>query len=341
MHTPGKTIAVLISVLLLQACDQPRFNLDVIIIPREVQNFEEVNSIYDDYNSAGPPIVTISDVFSLLFSSNRNSNGANFDLVFYSCWITTNQVDGLFKIVADPEDFPLIDTINSGFNEWGPYLTIDMLQQHYLEQTMQDTARVFFSSDRTGNQDIYYWHFHSIDDPPKPMATTGGINELNTMYDEGYLCLHPAALPDRETGYFTSNRGGTFDIYRAVGEASRRIETSDSLQISKMEILSSNSDDKCPYIVNNTMVFTSNRDGGYGGYDLWYSVFEAGGWSTPVNFGPAINTQYDEYRPIIIPTQPELVLNDMLIFSSNRPGGKGGFDLYYTGLKRRGENLSE
>jgi hypothetical protein len=40
MHTPGKTIAVLMSVLLLQACDQPRYNLDVIIIPREVQKFE-------------------------------------------------------------------------------------------------------------------------------------------------------------------------------------------------------------------------------------------------------------------------------------------------------------
>ena len=337
MHTPVKNIAVLLSVLLLQACDWPRYNLDVIIIPREVQNFEEVNSIYDDYNSAGPPIVMASDAFSLLFSSNRNSRGANFDLVFYSCWINTNQVDGSFKIVADPEDFPLIDTINSSFNEWGPYLTIDMLQQHYLGQPMQDTSTVFFSSDRTGNQDIYYWHFLSPAEPLTPMATTGGINGLNTMHDEGYFCLHPGALPDREIGYFTSNRGGIFDIYRAVGEASRKIEASDSLQVSKVEVLSSSFDDKCPYIINNTMIFTSNRDGGFGGYDLWYSVFEAGSWSAPVNFGPAINTAYDEFRPIIIPTQPELVLNDMLIFSSNRPGGKGGFDLYYTGMNKRGE----
>lgn len=338
MHTPGKTIAVLMSVLLLHACDQPRYNLDVVIIPREVQNFEEVNSIYDDYNSAGP-MVWADVSFSLLFSSNRNSRGADFDLVFYSCWLNSNHVNGSFEIMTDPNELPLIDSMNSTYNEWGPYLTIDIMQQHFLGQPIYDTARIFFSSDRTGNQDIYCWHFYSPDASPSLLDTTGGINGLNTIHNEGYLCLHPGALPDRETCYFTSDRGGTFDIYRAVGEANRQIERSDSLQVSKMEMLSSAFDDKCPYIVNNIMVFTSNRDGGYGGYDLWYSVFEDGTWSAPVNFGPAINTPYDEYRPIIIPTRPELFLNDMLIFSSNRPGGKGGFDLYYTGLNKRGGNL--
>jgi hypothetical protein len=339
MHTPVKTIAVLMSVLLLHACDQPRYNLDVVIIPREAQNFEEVNSIYDDYNSAGP-MVWADDRFSLLFSSNRNSRGADFDLVFYSCWIYSNNVNGSFKIWTDPNEFAVIDSINSAFNEWGPYLTIDMMQQHFMGQPIQDTARIFFSSDRTGNQDIYCGHFHSLASLSS-MDATSGIKGLNTIHNEGYLCLHPGVLPDRETGYFNSDRGGSFDIYKVVGEVNRKIETSDSLQVSKMEVLSSAFDDKCPYIVSNIMVFTSNRDGGYGGYDLWYSVFEEGTWSAPVNFGPAINTAYDEFRPIIIPTWPELFLNDMLIFSSNRPGGKGGFDLYYTGLNKRGGNLGE
>jgi len=79
--------------------------------------------------------------------------------------------------------------------------------------------------------------------------------------------------------------------------------------------------------------------------DYFYTFifrFQEGGIVTPIkwgpaNFGPAIKTAYDEFRPIIIPTQPDLFLNDMLIFSSNRPGGKGGFDLYYTGMDKRGE----
>ena len=74
------------------------------------------------------------------------------------------------------------------------------------------------------------------------------------------------------------------------------------------------------------MVFTSNRPGGLGGYDLYYSVFRNGKWSSPVNLGPRINTASDEYRPII-GYDPDFT-NQFMMFSSNRPGGKGGFDLY-------------
>lgn len=79
------------------------------------------------------------------------------------------------------------------------------------------------------------------------------------------------------------------------------------------------------------MVFTSNRKGGFGGYDLWYSRLENGVWSVPKNFGPKINTKYDEYRPIVSINRG--IPNDLLLFSSNRPNGKGGYDLYYIGIK--------
>ena len=84
------------------------------------------------------------------------------------------------------------------------------------------------------------------------------------------------------------------------------------------------------------MVFTSNRPGGMGGYDLFYSFYENGTWSTPVNFGDKINTPYDEYRPIVKSYGYEFT-NDFMIFSSNRPGGQGGFDLYYVGIDKLAE----
>jgi len=101
----------------------------------------------------------------------------------------------------------------------------------------------------------------------------------------------------------------------------------------KEAALSSGSDDKCPYIQGNRMVFTSDRPGGFGGFDLYYSVFTDGNWSDPVNFGDKINTPYNEYRPIVKTFDFEFT-NDMMIFSSDRPGGLGGFDLYYVGIKR-------
>jgi hypothetical protein len=78
------------------------------------------------------------------------------------------------------------------------------------------------------------------------------------------------------------------------------------------------------------MIFTSDRPGGYGGFDLYYSVFRKGKWSSPVNLGEKINSAADEYRPLIGLHYD--YSNYFIIFSSNRTGGQGGFDLYFSGF---------
>jgi hypothetical protein len=98
----------------------------------------------------------------------------------------------------------------------------------------------------------------------------------------------------------------------------------------KVDVLNSSGDDKCPFIYKKVMVFASNRSGGLGGFDLYYSVFSNGQWSTPVNFGPSINSSSDEYRPVM--GGDEEFTNTYLMFSSNRSGGQGGFDLYFSGI---------
>ena len=125
--------------------------------------------------------------------------------------------------------------------------------------------------------------------------------------------------------FFCSNRKGDFDIYQLSSENNANIYNllyNDSTAKSEsIYQLNSNKEDKCPFINWNIMVFASNRDGGFGGYDLYYSKFIDNEWSEPVNFGESINSKFDEFRPISID-------NNVMIFSSNRPCGKGGFDLY-------------
>ena len=99
-----------------------------------------------------------------------------------------------------------------------------------------------------------------------------------------------------------------------------------------MESINSPVEDVCPYINGILIVFTSKREGGYGGYDLYYTQLIEDEWSTPVNFGPEINTEFDEFRPIVF-YAPKFE-NDLMVFSSNRPGGMGGFDLYYVGIPK-------
>ena len=79
------------------------------------------------------------------------------------------------------------------------------------------------------------------------------------------------------------------------------------------------------------LVFTSNMKGGFGGYDLWMSVFDKAKneWGAPVNLGPNINTPGNEAFPF---------LNDdgVLYFSSDGHIGMGGLDIFKA--NKTGEN---
>ncbi len=71
----------------------------------------------------------------------------------------------------------------------------------------------------------------------------------------------------------------------------------------------------------DTIFFSSNRPGGKGGLDIWMSYKKPDGkWSKPINL--PINTKYNE-------ESPEYISNKQtLFFSSDKPGGYGGYDIY-------------
>lgn len=75
-------------------------------------------------------------------------------------------------------------------------------------------------------------------------------------------------------------------------------------------------------IDGKTLYFVSNRKGGFGGMDIWKTVYGEGGWSSPENLGPEINTPGDEMSPFIHYD------DQTLYFSSNGHIGMGGMDLY-------------
>jgi len=73
---------------------------------------------------------------------------------------------------------------------------------------------------------------------------------------------------------------------------------------------------------NNTLYFSSNRPGGYGGFDIYKSVKnENGEWGVAENLGPVINSKKDELAPFIHPS------GKRLFFSSNGHETMGGFDI--------------
>ncbi len=151
-------------------------------------------------------------------------------------------------------------------------------------------------------------------------------NARSTFFNNGPLCL----APDGKTVYFTSEI--------ETGQASRRRDFQNHSGIfiaerSGMELTSI-----LPFKYNNPeydigqpsissdgkfLFFASDMPGGRGGSDIYYCELIKGEWGLPVNLGPEVNSASPENYPYLHPS-------GRLYFTSNRPGGMGGLDVYYT-----------
>ena len=87
----------------------------------------------------------------------------------------------------------------------------------------------------------------------------------------------------------------------------------------------------------NTLYFVSDRNTGYGGYDLYKTTRDAdGNWGYPENLGPTINTTGNEKSPFIHTD------SQTLYFSSDGHMGLGGYDIFYSKLDTNGNwNMPE
>ncbi len=70
----------------------------------------------------------------------------------------------------------------------------------------------------------------------------------------------------------------------------------------------------------SALYFSSNRQGGFGGYDLYVSYNKDGEWTAPQNLGAEINTVGNEITPFFDGVN--------LYFASNYHAGLGGYDLF-------------
>ncbi|MDN3588561.1 OmpA family protein [Pedobacter aquatilis] len=92
------------------------------------------------------------------------------------------------------------------------------------------------------------------------------------------------------------------------------------LQINEKEFNSAQ-----PFVTSDGkfLIFSSDRSGGFGKYDLWYaSIRTDGSVGQPVNLGPEINTEADEKAPYYN------TLTRKLLFSTDGRVGFGGLDFF-------------
>ena len=152
----------------------------------------------------------------------------------------------------------------------------------------------------------------------KPNVLKGGVNG---KFHDGVAAI----TKEGEMMYFTRNNKS-----KISGKKVKRLKiysvSKDAEKWSEAKELSFNSNDfsSChPTITEggDTMYFSSNRPGGFGGMDIYMVTKLDNSWTSPINMGPSINTAGNEVFPFI-------TNEGDIAFSSNGHPGFGGLDLY-------------
>lgn len=198
-------------------------------------------------------------------------------------------------------------SINTELSEFSPFYTSNKL---YFVSTMREKMGVAYTSNSSNTTDIFECTKLDSVTFSKPKS----IAEINTTMDDGPAMLNSAG---NYMVFSASNSKGKLQLYYSTFEAGKW----------KKPILhpvSRNSNSYChPFLANNgnTLFFCSDKDGGYGGMDIYYSKFENLNWSNPINLGSKVNSSANEIFPY-------LNTENQLYFSSKRVGGMGDLDIY-------------
>ncbi|HVX52292.1 MAG TPA: OmpA family protein [Chitinophagaceae bacterium] len=197
------------------------------------------------------------------------------------------------------------DSINSSSSEYYPSFTID------------DSTFVFTRRGEGGREDII--ESKLLPDGKYNLAklVDGSINTepfkgaVNISQDGEWLIF---------AGDFPGKGDGDFDLFISYNTPqgwSEPVNMGYSINSEFWDSGPSLSPDK------NTLYFSSNRPGGYGGSDIYVSHRRSNGtWTPAENMGPAINTKGNEQAPFIHAD------NQTLYFTSDGWPGYGGTDIY-------------
>ena len=117
--------------------------------------------------------------------------------------------------------------------------------------------------------------------------------------------------------YFSEYKDGSWSDIKNLGKAINRDDTWES--------------QACISADGKTLFFVSDRPGGYGGYDIYYSVKDINGnWKKAENIGKVINTDKDEKTPFLHSDEKTLY------YSSKGFTGLGEYDIYVSRISEKG-----
>jgi len=208
-------------------------------------------------------------------------------------------------------------SVNGPYKEYVPVVTGNNSDLYFTSRRSNSTGQLIDLNDEYF-EDIY----HS--------SQTNGIwsqadqlgNQLNTKSHDATVSISPDGLQMIIYRTNTNLMGGDLYITRKTGAG-----WGEAIKLGKQINSPYQEASACFGRNNETLYFSSNRPGGFGGKDLYRVVkLPNDEWSLPKNLGPTINTKYDEDAPFMD------VNGVTLYFSSNGHDNIGGYDVFTTKL---------
>ena len=203
-------------------------------------------------------------------------------------------------------------TVNSASIEGAPSVTADGLE-------------LYFECDRPsgfGSNDMWVTTRATTNDPWGEPVNLGPT--VNTSYWDGASNISADGL----SLFFASDRLG------GSGEPDLYVTTRATKDDPWGEPVNLGPTLNSPYFEDGNYIsadglslyFSSRCAGGYGDFDIWVTTRAtlSDPWGEPVNLGPTINTSAWDFGPHITAD------GRTLLFSSGKPGGFGGHDMYVT-----------
>jgi outer membrane protein OmpA-like peptidoglycan-associated protein len=209
-------------------------------------------------------------------------------------------------------------------------------QLQYFPVLTADGEQILFTrregAGNTDKEDIYTAFLDSAGQWSKPSSISQAINSI---YNEGTCTVTADGKVLIYTSCDAPDSHGSCDLF--ISRKVNGVWQSPSNMGKKVN--SSNWDSQPSLSADGRILFfSSNRKGGFGGNDIWYSVLQQDhSWSEAKNLGSVINTPKDEISPFMF------FNNELLFFASNGHLGFGGMDIFISKVEngefQKPENL--
>lgn len=217
---------------------------------------------------------------------------------------------------------PIQGPINTEFQEFGPTMTPDAKTLYFYSKRSNRGYTEIFKSDRKKDGT---WDYPEEADV------------LNSPFDD----QSPFISRDGKTLLLSSNRDGSVEVMLPDGKVgiSRDLYVSNwngknwSKPVALPSPINTEEIEENPHLLGDTLLFTRYPFGKPNLAKVYYSQFKGEKWSMPKLLPSPIN---DNYATIAAAFNDD---GTILFFSSNRPGGFGGFDLYMA--KIEGETFKD